>query len=84
MNANEKEHVELWQDGDEWAVSICGPEGDELRYVVASLSKRRAAHLAAELATQRGTYWGIRDRFGQFERWNDPDNVLDVDEEARP
>jgi hypothetical protein len=77
-----EEHVELWQDGDEWAVSICGPEGDELRFVVASLSKRRAAHLAAELAAQRGTYWGIRERDGRFERWNDPFNV--VDEEARP
>jgi hypothetical protein len=31
-----------------------------------------------------GTIWGIRDRFGQFERRYDPDNVLDVDEEARP
>jgi hypothetical protein len=81
---NEKEQVEVWQDGDEWAVSVCHPEGDELRYVGASLSKRRAAHLAAELAAQMGTIWGIRDRFGQFERRYDPDNVLDVDEEARP
>jgi hypothetical protein len=81
---NEKEQVEVWQDGDEWAVSVCHPEGDELRFVAASLSKRRAAHLAAELAAQMGTIWGIRDRFGQFERRYDPDNVLDVDEEARP
>jgi hypothetical protein len=64
--------IELWQDGDEWVVSLCeelsvGGESREVRVLWhGEATPREAARLAEQHARQMRHPWGVMDRWGRY------------------